>query len=799
MDRAVPSFLRPSFIRRGNLLGGLVLLVIVAAGPALAVLINFQHELHRDRAEQARAMAVQKALFVSASVDKIVDGTRQMLVALSASRPVRTLDPACAEALRNLRRVATAYSVLAVVRLDGTPVCSDAAAAPVPADALASLAEPFLSASGFVTGRYANMPAVAPPMITFALPFQAAGGESGLLIAGLNLDRLGTLLAGLDRPDRGRFVVADRDGTVLAYAPDRPGMVGHAATPEQRAALQQQSAGTTLYRDESGDRRIMGYVPPGLDHAAVLVCVGFSVADLVGGIDAAAHRGYLLIVLGAGLSILLALFIGYRYLRVPASVLLGAARRWGSGDLTARVAMPKSVAAEFAGLGDAFNEMAELLQQQRAELQALNEALELRVSDRTRALLDSNNRLQVEIAERELTEGSLRQVQKLQAVGQLAGGMAYEFNNLLTVILGSLELLRKRIGAADSRQERLLDSATRAVERGSLLTAQLLAFSHKQPLLAVSVSVSVAEVIRGMVGLLESTLGPSVRLETRVNDDLWPAMLEPNQFAAAILNLALNARDAMPSGGRLRIAATNIMTTPASPVSELGIGEYVCVTVSDSGTGMPPSVVNRAFEPFFTTKEPGKGPGLGLSQVHGMVGQLGGSVTIESRVGEGTAVRIMLPRSLVEPALAAVGSDLAQPAIGRTQSVLLVDDDEQVRTVTELMLVESGYCVVTAPDGAKAIEILEQADSPVALVIADYAMPGMTGRELLQEVKQRWPGIAVLLATGYADYAELAARELPIDQIVRKPFRTVELLGCIHMVMQRQANPEPLANGAAVE
>jgi signal transduction histidine kinase len=459
--------------------------------------------------------------------------------------------------------------------------------------------------------------------------------------------------------------------------------------------------------------------------------------------------------------------------------------------------MPTAVAAEFAGLGQAFNEMAELLQQQRSELQALNEALEVRVADRTRALLDSNNRLQVEIAERELTESSLRQVQKLQAVGQLAGGMAHEFNNLLTAILGSLELLRKRLGTPDSRQEKLLDVAARAVERGSRLTAQLLAFSRKQPLLAVSVSV--AEAIQGMVGLLQSTLGASVRLETRVNDDLWPAMLDPNQFAASILNLALNARDAMPAGGRLRITASNMVITPASPWSELSVGDYICITVSDSGTGMSPSVVNRAFEPFFTTKEPGKGSGLGLSQVHGMVRQSAGSITIESRVGNGTEVRILVPRSLQAPLLPADGADLTQPAIERTRSVLLVDDDEQVRTVTEVMLAESGYAVVTAPEGTSAIGILEQADCRIALVIADYAMPGMTGRDLLRQVKQRWPDIAVLLATGYADYPDLATRELPIDHIVRKPFRDVELLARIHMVMQRQAESALLENRAPGE
>ena len=259
-------------------------------------------------------------------------------------------------------------------------------------------------------------------------------------------------------------------------------------------------------------------------------------------------------------------------------------------------------------------------------------------------MLDSNNRLQVEIAERELTEASLRQAQKLQAVGQLAGGMAHDFNNLLTAILGSLDLLRKRLPGTDLRQARLLDTATEAVERGSRLTSQLLAFSRKQPLFAVSMDVS--DAIRGTVGLLTSTLDANTRLETRVAEDLWPAVLDPNQFEAALLNLALNARDAMPSGGRLVIAASNMAVTPASGWSDLADGDYVMVVVSDTGLGMSEDVVNRAFEPFFTTKAPGKGSGLGLSQVHGMVRQSGGTVLIQSRRGDGTKVTMMLPRSL---------------------------------------------------------------------------------------------------------------------------------------------------------
>ena len=773
----------PIFRKRSNLLAGLLLIVFVAAGPALAVLYNFQRDQQYDRQVQASTIAQQRAELVSASAGSLVEGARQMMITLSMFGRVRTLSPDCGAMLDDLRRGVPDYTVLAVVRPDGSQVCNSAAAALPPA-ALDAFVKPFLAARTFAAGRFTRLPESGPALLGFALPFSGGDGDApAVLVAGLDLRRFSTLLAALHQPADGRLVIADQDGTVLASAPEEPAAAG-SRLPQAGALLQRPEPGVAMVRNADGSPRALGYVPPGKSPSGLFITAGFDVADLVTGTDLAAERGYLLSALGAALSLLLALAIGHRYLRAPASVLLEAARRWGSGDLTARAVMPNGATTEFASLAVAFNEMAEMLRQQRTQLQALNDALELRVAERTRALLDSNNRLQVEIAERELTEASLRQAQKLQAVGQLAGGMAHDFNNLLTAILGSLELLRKRLPDADVRQARLLDTATEAVERGSRLTSQLLAFSRKQPLLAVSMDVS--DAIRGMAGLLSTTLGAGIRLETRVAEGLWPALLDPNQFEAALLNLALNARDAMPSGGRLMIAASNMAVTPASSWSDLVDGDYVMVVVSDTGLGMSEEVVNRAFEPFFTTKPPGKGSGLGLSQVHGMVRQSGGAVAIQSRRGDGTKMTMMLPRSQSKPDVLDVDRDYTIPALDRSKAVLLVDDDEQVREVTEAVLVEAGYTVVTALDGASALELLEAGNHRVSLVIADYAMPGMTGRELLHAAKLRWPGIAILLATGYADYPELTGKELPIDQIVRKPFRSNELLARIHMVVRRQ-------------
>ena len=637
MDR--PTLRHMSFKNRGNLLAGLLLIACVAAGPAIAVLIDFQHQLRRERDRQAQSIALQRAQILSASLGNIVEGTRLMMVALSATERVTNLLPTCSLLLDDLRRGAPDYTALAVIQGDGRVVCSSAAG-PSPPEAAAALAQPFLTVQGFTIGRYATIDGFARAVLPFAIPFKSREGTSAILVAGLDLAAIQAVLATLHQPIGSDLVVADRDGTVLARAPDRldagGGNLGQARQSLDRPA-------GAIASERAGEGRVIGYAPSGPNPEGLFVTAGFSTDELVGGIDAAAHRGYVLTVLGAACSLLLALFVGQHYLRAPASVLLQAARRWGSGDLTARADMQAGTVSEFAGLGVAFNRMAELLQQQRTALQGMNEALEVRVAERTRALLDSNNRLQVEIAERELTEASLRQAQKLQAVGQLASGVAHDFNNLLTAILGSIELLRKRLPYPDSRQLRLLETATQAVERGGRLTAQLLVFSRKQPLLAVSLDVAGA--IEGMAGLLASTLGVKINLETRIERDLWPAKLDPNQFEAAILNLALNARDAMPNGGRLIISAGNVTTTGASMWSELPPGDYVNVTVSDTGSGMSADVVSRAYDPFFTTKPPGEGSGLGLSQVHGMVRQSGGSVSIHSQLGSGTKISLILPRT----------------------------------------------------------------------------------------------------------------------------------------------------------
>jgi len=411
-----------------------------------------------------------------------------------------------------------------------------------------------------------------------------------------------------------------------------------------------------------------------------------------------------------------------------------------------------------------------------AALKALNDTLETRIAERTRELAEANAALEAQITERERAEDALRLVQRLDAVGQLTSGVAHDFNNLLTVIAGNIEFLEKAV--SDARSKRRLAMMRGAAERGARLTAQLLAFSRRQRLEPTPVSLN--RTVVSMRDLLQSSIGGAIRIETTLQQDLWPALVDATQIELVILNLAINARDAMAVGGRLTIETANVIVTvnPTRP-EQPQPGEYVMISVSDTGTGMTPDVMSRVFEPFFTTKETGKGSGLGLAQVYGFVKQSGGGVRIDTVLGEGTSIKVYLPR--VEGAVAAlpesgpVVEGIRGYAPGREPVLLVVDDDAGVREVTVTRLSEAGYTVHEAASGLQALAFLE-AEPNVDLVVLDFAMPGMNGAEVATEIRKRWPAVPILFVTGFAETAALdRAGVTGADAIVLKPFRDGEL------------------------
>jgi signal transduction histidine kinase/CheY-like chemotaxis protein len=450
--------------------------------------------------------------------------------------------------------------------------------------------------------------------------------------------------------------------------------------------------------------------------------------------------------------------------------LLAAARRWSAGDLAARADL-RGDRSEFGYLGDAFNQMAADIETRVAAHMQQAHQLEARVAERTRELSDTNNRLQVEIAERQRAETVLHQAQKLQAIGQLAGGLAHDFNNLLATILGSLELIERRVSTADDKLRALLTRAMDAVQRGSQLTSRLLAFSRRQRLAAQPTDVN--RLVADLVTLAASTLGRRIRIQTDLAPDLWPAMADTSQLEAAILNLALNARDAMPDGGTLTLSTAN--ETIGSDSTDPDPGDYVRISVQDTGIGMSRETLARAFEPFFTTKEFGKGSGLGLSQVYGLSRQSGGTIRVQSAPGRGTTIALLMPRARAVTAAAADATPPSRPqSRSAAELILLVDDDADVRQVSVDMLRDLGYEVAEAGDGEEALSLVQHLPKPPALLVLDYAMPGMNGLRLAASLRKLGITAPLLLATGYAELTDDQSGVRP-DVVLHKPFSLAEL------------------------
>ena len=384
--------------------------------------------------------------------------------------------------------------------------------------------------------------------------------------------------------------------------------------------------------------------------------------------------------------------------------------------------------------------------------------------------------------EAELAEAQeqLRQSQKMEAVGQLTGGIAHDFNNLLQVVIGNLEILARNLPGDAARLRRSAENAMSGARRAATLTGRLLAFSRRQPLAPQPVDAN--ELVAGMSELLGRTLGEAVRLDTVLADKLWRAEADPNQLENAILNLAVNARDAMDGGGTLTIETANARLDRAYAArnADTKPGQYVVIAVSDVGTGMDKRTVERVFEPFFTTKEVGKGTGLGLSQVYGFVKQSGGHVKIDSKPGLGTSVKIYLPRFLGDSA--GHGEDTGEapaPAGSRAETVLVVEDSAEVRAYSAEVLRELGYRVLEAPDGPSALDILERSgEARVDLLFVDVILPGgMTGLGLAERARTLRPGLKVLFTTGYARSATAAdsGRLDPGMELIAKPFTYAEL------------------------
>jgi signal transduction histidine kinase/CheY-like chemotaxis protein len=416
--------------------------------------------------------------------------------------------------------------------------------------------------------------------------------------------------------------------------------------------------------------------------------------------------------------------------------------------------------------------------------------LEQRVTARTAELSAALEQLRSEVRERQRIEDALHQAQKMEAIGQLTGGIAHDFNNMLQAIAGNLELIPLVLEQGlPAEALRFVDAANRTVERATTLIDRLLAFGRRQSL--EPVTVAPGALVQDLVELIRRAVGPQIELVLRLGHDIWTVLCDPNQLENVLLNLAINARDAMPDGGRLTISLANVSLSEAELAGQEGAkaGEYVQIAVTDTGVGMTSEVQARAFEPFFTTKGSGQGTGLGLAQMHGFVRQSNGAVKLESRPGKGTTVRLYLPRQMASavpvpqrPAAAPV------PAIKESSAgtVLIVEDELSIRTLVAVAIRRLGCRVLEASDGLAGLRLL-QSREPIDLLVTDVGLPGLDGRQLADAGREWRPDLPVLLITGYIGSPDMDWELPPGVEAIGKPFKLNTLMSRISKLLEHRA------------
>lgn len=420
-------------------------------------------------------------------------------------------------------------------------------------------------------------------------------------------------------------------------------------------------------------------------------------------------------------------------------------------------------------------------------LRELNESLEQRVAERTRELANINELLQIEMAEREQAEETLRHAQKMDAIGQLTGGIAHDFNNMLTGVLGALDLMQRRIAAGRVNEiDRYISAAMTSANRAAALTHRLLAFARRQSLNNTSVDLN--KMVASMHELLTRTIGESIELQIEQGPELQRTYTDEHQLENALLNLVINARDAMPDGGRLTVSCEHVRLERRA--NEVAPGEYVRLSVRDTGTGMSGEVLDRAFDPFFTTKPIGQGTGLGLSMVYGFVKQTGGHVHIDSAEGQGTVVQLYLPchrEMCARPPSTVDGLEAPRAVSG--ERVLVVEDEEPVRMLVIDVLQELGYSTLEAGDGKAALPHL-QSEERIDLLVSDVGLPGLNGRQLAEMARQYRPDLRVLFMTGYAPDAQDRGDFLGVGMdMMTKPFTVDELALRVRTMLEQRDQP----------
>ncbi len=707
--------------------------------PAIAIQAYNEIDLRRTREVEVQDEALGLAKLAAAEQQQIVQGVRQALIALSELPAIKAKDvEGCNTYLSRIKRRYPEFIVFIVVDMNGTLWCDSTGGLMRSTAAGRPYFASVVKTGDFTVGEFAIGRATGRTVLHFALPFYDDEARmGGVVIAALSLDWLAGYIAKKSVPDGAALAITDRNGICLARYPDNGLCVGKKSPAGRDPILYHGTVADMAGID--GVERIIGFSAVGQD---LLVSFGLGKAQRFAKIEHRTQRDVLFIVMNALIVLILTAWGAQRFIQRPFAQLVDAANRWRLGDFGRRVDFRGS--SEIARVAGAFNAMADALRHRERELSEARE--------------------------------QFYQSQKIESVGQLTGGVAHDFNNLLTVVSANLELVETSDDIGEARH--FAAAALRAVDRGAKLTAQLLAFSRRQVLNPKPVDAN--HLVSEFQGLIRKAVGETCRIKVQADDGLWLCHVDPALLQTALLNLALNARDAMPNGGVLEIGMTNIVVNEGAVAGCLP-GSYVRLSVRDTGVGMPPEVRDRVFEPFFTTKEVGKGTGLGLSMVYGFVRQSGGHIAIESTLGKGTSVVLYVPKATQEPD-AEMENVRSQGIPMGSERILIVEDNDDLLDLISTMLSQWGYRVRCARNGTEALRMLEAEEFD--LLLSDIVMPnGFNGIEIAREARRLNKGIKILLASGYAgDVLERhkAAGEFPL---IDKPFRMSELAERLRLIL----------------
>ncbi len=724
----------------------LLLLALLATMLPAALELSRFLDARQDTIEQDTARLAQMADQQAQTLAERIQGTTQLLYGLARTDELTRGDnrDACSLFLSRVRDAYPQYTGILTITSEGQLFC-DSLRTGRQLD-LRDRAY-FKAAQGAPDGvilepAFGRLTGIAVLQVVY--PVRSTEGDLAyILLASLNLPKL--LETERLAVPGARFMLFDDKGTVLASSrndgtgdPSGSSMAGTALFK----FVSQQGARTAEVADPSGHTEVWAVADSGpISKANIHVAVGVRKSMLVTAADQRFREDLALLALTASILFLAVWLVAEFGIRRQVDRLTRMARQLAGGDLSARIEAPLP-GGELGTLMETLNQTAQSLEHQRSAISELN--------------------------------AKLQQSQRMDAIGQLTGGVAHDFNNLLTVVLGNAELLIE-LGNGNPQNRQLAESIVGAAQRGADLTRGLLAFARKQALDPKSVDIN--NLLASIDPMLRRTLGEHIEIELIRAAGLWPALVDPGQLENAMLNLCLNARDAMPGGGRLTLETANVRldTDYAQRHVDVTPGPYVMVAISDSGVGIAPDNLRRVFEPFYTTKEKGKGTGLGLAMVYGFVKQSAGHIAIYSEAGQGTSVKLYLPRMRGEQTLTPE-SERRVAVAGGTETILLVEDDEGVRSYAQAALRSFGYTVIEAGDGAAALALIRQNDG-IDLLFTDVVMPGgMNGRALADAARQLRPGLRVLYTSGYTENAIVHHGRLDADaQLLSKPYRRSDL------------------------